>query len=74
MKSSWGSEAGTLTCSWSDMGQHLRSDLAWMREVPTAQGSYLPPLPDFASHSPFGGASWFELHRASCVTPPSSNV
>jgi hypothetical protein len=22
----------------------------------------LPPLPDFASHSPFGGASWFERY------------
>jgi hypothetical protein len=28
------------------------------------QGAYLPPVPDFASHSPFGGASWFQPHLA----------
>jgi len=29
-----------------------------MREAADAQGSYLPPLPDFANHSPFGIPSW----------------
>jgi len=23
---------------------------------------HLPPIPDFASHSPFGGVSWFQPH------------
>jgi hypothetical protein len=28
------------------------------------QSGYLPPVPDFASHSPFGGTtSWFQLHN-----------
>jgi len=34
----------------------------WMQESSDAQGSYLPPVPDFASHSPFGGATWFERY------------
>jgi hypothetical protein len=33
-----------------------------MQEASEVQGSYLPPLPDFASHNPFGGASWFERY------------
>jgi hypothetical protein len=33
-----------------------------MQEASDIQGSYLPPLPDFASHSPFGGAFWFERY------------
>jgi hypothetical protein len=26
------------------------------------EGAYLEPVPDFASHSPFGGPDWFEPH------------
>jgi hypothetical protein len=37
----------------------------WMEETSDIQSGYLPPVPDFASHSPFGGAtSWFQLHTA----------
>jgi len=32
------------------------------QDAPDIQGSYLSPLPDFASHSPFGGPSWFERY------------
>ncbi|HUK48553.1 MAG TPA: hypothetical protein VLW06_13210 [Terriglobales bacterium] len=35
---------------------------AWMDQMKDIQGSYLPPLPDFADHSPFGGATWFERY------------
>jgi hypothetical protein len=28
------------------------------------QSSYLQPIPDFASHSPFGGPSWFQPELA----------
>jgi hypothetical protein len=33
-----------------------------MQEASDVHGSYLPPLPDFASHRPFAGASWFERY------------
>jgi hypothetical protein len=62
MKSSWQTDTGSLACRWSEAEQQVRYNSAWMREASDIQGSYLPPLPDFASHSPFGGASWFELH------------
>jgi hypothetical protein len=36
-----------------------------MQEISEVQSGYLPPIPDFASHSPFSGAtSWFQLHTA----------
>jgi len=36
-----------------------------MQEASTIQSGYLPPLPDFAGHSPFGGSTdWFQLHPA----------
>jgi len=66
MKSSWQTDTGTLACRWCDVGQRVQYNPHWMQENSDIQGSYLPPLPDFASHSPFGGASWFELHCADC--------
>jgi hypothetical protein len=59
MKSSWQTDTGTLECRWSEFGQRVQYKAAWMQEASEIQGSYLPPLPDFASHSPFGGATWF---------------
>jgi hypothetical protein len=38
-----------------------------MEETSNIQSGYLPPVPDFASHSPFGGADWFQPHRAGSV-------
>jgi hypothetical protein len=64
MKSSWQTDTGTLACRWSEVGQRVQYNSAWMQETSDIQGGYLPPLPDFASHSPFGGASWFEPHTA----------
>ena len=65
MTSSWQTETGHLVCRWSDVGQLVRYDPRWMKETSDAQCSYLPPLlPDFASRSPFGGASWFQRHPA----------
>jgi hypothetical protein len=52
-------ETGNLTARWSEVGQRAQYKLGWMQEMPKIQGSYLAPVPDFASHSPFGGASWF---------------
>jgi hypothetical protein len=62
MTARWRAETGKLTCRWNDVGKHSGYDWTWMRDNAEVRGSYLPPVPDFASHSPFGGPDWFELH------------
>jgi len=62
MKSSWQDETEQLTCRWTDVGQRVEYNLRWMGETSEVRGSYLPPPPEFPSHSPFGGADWFEPH------------
>ena len=65
MKTSWQTETGHLVCRWSDPGQRVQYNPSWMQETSNIQGSYLSPLlVDFARHSPFGAASWFEPHPA----------
>ena len=64
MGSSWRTETGHLACRWSEAGKHTQYKPRWMQETTDAQGSYLPPPPDYASHSPFGGPSWFLLCTA----------
>ncbi len=59
MQSSWRMERGHLVCRWSEGGQSVRYNPHWMQETSDIQSGYLLPVPDFASHSPFGGASWF---------------
>jgi hypothetical protein len=59
MKSSWKNETGHLVCRWSEVGQHVPYHPRWMQEESDIRGSYVPPIPDFASHSPFWGPSWF---------------
>ncbi len=59
MRSSWQTETGSLVCRWSEGGPRVQYNPPWMQETFNVQGSYLPPIPDFASHSPFAGASWF---------------
>jgi len=60
MTSSWQFEKEHLACHWSDAGQRVNYNPAWMQETSEIQSGYLPPLPDFASRSPFGGVSWFQ--------------
>ena len=60
MTSSWQAETGHLVCRWSDMGQLAPYHPVWMQGTPNIQSSYLPPSLDFASHTPFGGAHWFQ--------------
>jgi hypothetical protein len=60
MTSAWQTGTGRLTCRWD--AQRIQYNPRWMSEISDTQGSYLEPLPDFASHSPFGGPSWFQLH------------
>ena len=50
------------TCSsWSETGRRIAYNPDWMKEASEDPSGYLRPLPDFASHSPFCGASWFQL-------------
>jgi hypothetical protein len=62
MKSSWQGNPGQLTCRWSEVGQRVEYNLRRMGEASDGRGSYLPPPTDFPSHSPLGGAEWFEPH------------
>ena len=55
---SWQTEGGRLTCRWFEVGQHVPYNPPWMQDTSQLQSGYIPPIPDFASHSPFGGASW----------------
>jgi len=57
---SWQFESGHLACHWSEVGQRVDYNPRWMQETAEPQSGYLPPLPDFASRSPFGGVSWFQ--------------
>jgi len=62
---SWETQTGHLACRWSEVGQRVQYNPRWVQETSEIQSGYLPPVPDFASHSPFGGvASWFQLHTA----------
>ena len=60
MKLSWQTEADHLACRWSEVGQHVEYNPLWMQETTIISSGYLPPVPDFASHSPFGGLAWFQ--------------
>jgi hypothetical protein len=61
MNSSWQIQEGRLTRRWSGQLEHieLTPALLHMQTNSGVQSGYLTPLPDFASHSPFGGPSWF---------------
>ncbi len=62
MTCTWKTETEHLVCRWSEVGQRVPYNPLWMQEASDIQGSYLPPAPNFASHSPFVGASWFERY------------
>jgi len=64
MRTSWQVGTGHLACRWSEVGQRVQYNPSWMQETSEMQSGYLPPVPDFASHSPFGGGTWFHLHTA----------
>jgi len=60
MASSWHSETGNLSCRWSKVGQDVPYAPFWMQQTSAIPCGYLPQIADFAAHSPFGGATWFE--------------
>jgi len=63
MGTSWQSQSGQLTYRWTAIGYDAEFNLQLTRKNPVMQSGYLPELPDFASHSPFGNpASWFAPH------------
>jgi hypothetical protein len=62
MRSTWQMDTGHLVCCWSVVGERVQYNPPWMQEASDVRGSYLPPVPDFASHSPFGGATWFQRY------------
>jgi len=73
MRLLWQTETEHLACRWSDVGRRVQYNPPWMRE--TSESGYVPPVPDFASHSPFGGASWFERYTLTAIPnkSPDSN-
>jgi hypothetical protein len=60
MKSSWTTETGELALRWAGAEQNGSSMSPSVPEGAEGKCSYLEPQPDFASHSPFGGATWFQ--------------
>jgi len=65
MTVSWKTQTGKLACRWSEVGQRVQYHPHWMQQASAVPSGYLPPVPDFASHSPFGGGTaWFQLHIA----------
>jgi hypothetical protein len=71
MTTRWRAETGKLTCRWDGVEKHSEYDSTWMRDNAEVRGSYLAPVPDFASHSPFGGPDWFEFHLRTQSCGPS---
>ena len=55
MTSTWQVETGHLVWHWSEFGQRDQYHPHWILESSEAPSGYIPPLPDFANHSPFGG-------------------
>jgi len=62
----WSSDGFRIACRWVEVGRPTAYESRWIEDE--MKGSYLPPPPDFASHSPFGGATWFTPH----LIPPAS--
>lgn len=59
MTSSWQIKDGHLVRLWSGQVEHTECN-SLLEQLPSGtQSGYLPPMPDFPSHSPFGGPSWF---------------
>jgi hypothetical protein len=61
MTSSWQVKDGHIACRWSGLTERVKYESSCMQPDADIQGSYLPPMPDFAGHSPFGGpySFWF---------------
>jgi hypothetical protein len=59
MGSSWQTETGHLRLHWDEAGCDADEISHVVVEELGAEGSHFEPTPEFAAHSPFGGATWF---------------
>jgi hypothetical protein len=66
MTNQWSLDGNRIVSRWVDIGRTVEYASEWVNASET-NGSYLAPLPDFASHSPFGGATWFTPHLNSPI-------
>lgn len=62
----WSIDGDKIVSHWADIGRAADFKPEWMNASDMA-GSHLAPLPDFASHSLFGGATWFTAHVSAWV-------
>jgi hypothetical protein len=62
----WSIDGSRIVPRWTDIGRAADFKPEWMN-ASDVEGSHLDPLPDFASHSPFGGATWFTAHVSAPV-------
>jgi len=55
MHRTWQVQGGHLLCVWSEVAQQVGYSAGWMKEASDTDvpSGYLPPLPDFTSHSFF---------------------
>jgi hypothetical protein len=59
MSTNWKYETGHLVCKLSHAGQLSGFHPDWMKDEASGTDLHLTPTPNFAAHSPFGGATWF---------------
>lgn len=61
MTSQWSFDGNRIVSRWTNISREA-GQFSQQLNASDANGSYLVPLPDFASHSPFGGTTWFTPH------------
>ena len=59
MTTSWQTEAQHLSCRWSEAGESVHYDSAWVQAAPIEDSATVPDSP-FALSS-FAGKDWFSL-------------
>jgi hypothetical protein len=74
MKSSWQNDTENLSCRWSEVGQRVQYASDWIHETSNLQSGHLPPVPNFASHSPLGSGEWFVPWRLRWNVPDGRSL
>jgi hypothetical protein len=70
MKTAWQTETGSLECRWAGLPDRKPYNSAWFQQASSeAYESALPPVPDFAAHSPLGSGEWFVPWSARWCVP-----
>lgn len=59
MNTAWQSESGSIECRWA-LALESGGAPSWLKErsAKETRRDYVPPLPNFAEHSPFGSGEW----------------